>query len=55
LAGNFLAEQEWSDVVHDLLAFLAERMREMNKQKLAGRSKASWAGRRASWGPRRRT
>ncbi len=32
-AGNFIAEQERSDVVHDLLAFLAERMREMNKQK----------------------
>jgi hypothetical protein len=32
-AGNFLAEQERSDVVHDLLAFLAERMLEMNKQK----------------------
>ena len=31
--GNFLAEQEQSDVVHDLLAFLAERMLEMNKQK----------------------
>ena len=30
---NFLAEQEKSDVVHDLLAFLAERMLEMNKQK----------------------
>ena len=32
-AGNFIAEQEQSDVVHDLLAFLAERMLEMNKQK----------------------
>jgi hypothetical protein len=32
-AGNFLAEQEHSDVVHDLLAFLAERMLEMNRQK----------------------
>jgi uncharacterized protein (UPF0305 family) len=32
-AGNFIAEQERSDVVHDLLAFLAERMLEMNKQK----------------------
>ncbi|MGV8176015.1 MAG: hypothetical protein ACP5OU_09970 [Methanothrix sp.] len=32
-AGNFLAEGERSDVVHDLLAFLAERMLEMNKQK----------------------
>ena len=32
-AGNFIAEQEKSDVVHDLLAFLAERMLEMNKQK----------------------
>jgi len=31
--GNFIAEQERSDVVHDLLAFLAERMLEMNKQK----------------------
>jgi hypothetical protein len=31
--GNFIAEQEQSDVVHDLLAFLAERMLEMNKQK----------------------
>ena len=28
-AGNFIAEQERSDVVHDLLAFLAERMLEM--------------------------
>jgi hypothetical protein len=32
-AGNFIAELEKSDVVHDLLAFLAERMLEMNKQK----------------------
>jgi hypothetical protein len=32
-AGNFIAEQEKLDVVHDLLAFLAERMLEMNKQK----------------------
>jgi uncharacterized protein (UPF0305 family) len=32
-AGNFIAEQERSDVVHDLLALLAERMLEMNKQK----------------------
>ena len=32
-AGNFITEQEKSDVVHDLLAFLAERMLEMNKQK----------------------
>ena len=32
-AGNFIAEQERSDVVHDLLAFLAEKMLEMNKQK----------------------
>jgi hypothetical protein len=31
--GNFIAGQEKSDVVHDLLAFLAERMLEMNKQK----------------------
>jgi hypothetical protein len=29
-------------VVHNLLAFLAERMLEMNKQKLAWRSRASW-------------
>ena len=32
-AGNFIADQEKSDVVHDLLAHLAERMLEMNKQK----------------------
>ena len=32
-AGNFIAERERSDAVHDLLAFLAERMLEMNKQK----------------------
>ena len=32
-AGNFIAEQERADVVHDLLAFLAERMLETNKQK----------------------
>jgi hypothetical protein len=38
VAGNFIAEQEKSDVVHDLQAFLAERMLEMNKQKLARRS-----------------
>jgi hypothetical protein len=31
--GNFIADQEKSDVVHDLLAFLAERMLEMNKTK----------------------
>ena len=32
-AGNFIASQEKSDVVHDLLSFLAERMLEMNKEK----------------------
>jgi len=32
-AGNFISEQEKSDVVHDLLAFLAEKMLAMNKQK----------------------
>ena len=32
-AGGFIAGSERSDVVHDLLAFLAERMLEMNKQK----------------------
>jgi len=32
-AENFIADQEKSDVVHDLRAFLAERMLEMNKQK----------------------
>ncbi len=32
-AGNFIAEREKSDVVHDLLTFLAERMLETNKQK----------------------
>ena len=32
-AGGFIAERERSDVVHDLLAFLAERMLEMNKEK----------------------
>jgi hypothetical protein len=32
-AGNFIAGRERSDAVHDLLAFLAERMLEMNKQK----------------------
>jgi len=31
--GNFIADQERSDVVHDLLAFLAERMLEMNREK----------------------
>jgi hypothetical protein len=31
--GNFVTAQEKSDVVHDLLAFLAEQMLEMNKQK----------------------
>ena len=32
-AGNFIAEQEKSDVVHELLAFLAELKLEMNKRK----------------------
>lgn len=32
-AGNFITEEEKSDVVHDLLAFLAEKMLEMNKEK----------------------
>jgi hypothetical protein len=32
-AGNFITEQEQSDVVHDLLALLAEQMLEINKQK----------------------
>jgi hypothetical protein len=31
--GNFISEQEKSDVVHDLLNFLAERMLEMNREK----------------------
>jgi Alw26I/Eco31I/Esp3I family type II restriction m6 adenine DNA methyltransferase len=31
--GNFIADQEKSDVVHDFLAFLAEKMLEMNKEK----------------------
>lgn len=31
--GNFITEKEESDVVHDLLAYLAERMIEMNKEK----------------------
>ena len=31
--GNFITAKEKSDVVHDLLAFLAEQMLEMNKQK----------------------
>ena len=43
-AGSFIAREERSDVVHDLLAHLAERMLEMNKQKLARRSGVSWAG-----------
>ncbi|MDD1762824.1 MAG: hypothetical protein LUQ59_11395 [Methanothrix sp.] len=33
-AGSNISEKEKSDVVHDLLVFLAERMLEMNKQKL---------------------
>jgi hypothetical protein len=33
--GNFISEQEKSDVVHDLLAFLAEKMLEMNRTKHA--------------------
>ena len=32
-SGSFITEEEKSDVVHDLLAFLAERMLEMNKEK----------------------
>ncbi len=32
-AGGFIAERERSDVVHDLLAFLSEKMLEMNKEK----------------------
>ena len=32
-SGNFIPDQEKSDVIHDLLAFLAEKMLEMNKQK----------------------
>jgi len=32
-AGNFISEQEQSDVVHDILGFLAEQMLEMNKEK----------------------
>lgn len=31
--GNFIAEQERSDVMHDLLVFLADGMQEINKQK----------------------
>jgi hypothetical protein len=32
-AGGFIAGRDRSDVVHDLLAYLAERMLEMNKEK----------------------
>jgi len=32
-SGNFIIEKEKSDVVHDFLAFLAEQMIEMNKEK----------------------
>ena len=32
-AGNFIAEQERSDVVHNLLACLTEQKLDMNKQK----------------------
>ncbi len=31
--GNFITEKEQSDVVHDFLAYLAEQMIDMNKQK----------------------
>jgi len=31
--GNFIADKEKSDVVHDILAFLAEQMIEMNREK----------------------
>lgn len=31
--GNFITEKEKSDVIHDFLAFLAEQMIEMNKEK----------------------
>ena len=34
--GNFIADPEKSDVVHDLLAYLAERMLELNRQKQHG-------------------
>ncbi len=54
-AGTFIAEKEKSDVVHDFLAHLAERVLEMNKQKLARRSGVSWAGWRATWGQRLKT
>jgi len=33
--GNFITAEEKSDIVHDFLAFLAERMTEMNKEKQA--------------------
>ncbi len=33
--GNFITAEEKSDIVHDFLAFLAERMIEMNKEKQA--------------------
>lgn len=33
--GTFIAEKEKSDVVHDVLAFLAEQLIEMNKTKQA--------------------
>ena len=47
-AGSFIADQEKSDVVHDLLAFLAERMLEMNKPKATG--DPGTPGVRATWG-----
>jgi hypothetical protein len=37
--GNFIADQEKSDVVHDLLAFLAERMQMESKNTVKGSSR----------------
>jgi len=52
-AGNFIAGHEKSDVVHDLLAHLAEKMLEANMQKQQEiRDPPGW---KATWGQRSKT
>ncbi|MCX6679646.1 MAG: hypothetical protein NTX42_04670 [Methanothrix sp.] len=51
-AGNFIASQERSDVVHDSPGLPGGKNAGDEPGRSKRRSKASWAGWRATWGPR---
>jgi len=49
-AGNFIADQEKSDVVHDSPGLPGGKNAGDESGRSSRRSKASWAGWRATWG-----